>query len=566
MICWRNLIGLVPRTPDGVASPRVAAEAVSVDLSDGTISPWLEPKLVAKLPSDTCVAHLKDCCWRGSPDAQMKFTDARTSDTCYLSTPCDCPMFIEDWCNGEPAVLGFPTPEAPMAINEDTPNDDAFTELRTYYITYGDHCREGAPSPPSVAIKADKDDCVVVGIPPFDPGKYPVSKVYVYRSHSTWDMSVGAGTNAGNDGVMSGFVSPTNSDVDCYLVACLDPDVPFFEDKGDVLTANMGRMLTSHGFTPPVDGLCIAGETDNGRLVGYKDDCVYFSEPNHHWAWPIKHKKKLGCKVRGICLTGNTLFVGTDANPFIIQDDAPCEADASSRRSILEVHHPYPLCSEKSMVCTSSGAIWASTDGLVLMRADGAVTLLSESRYRPQDWGQVDPVGVTGALYRDSYIFSSGIYSAVYDLNIRSHQQEGNQALSTLCIHPKCWINDKAGALYFLDPCGKVYEWNAGRDWMTYNYRSGTISLPGPVTFTSARVDYLNTTKRDKNACPVTIQFFADGEPVCGRTIEHNRPFRVKIPRACEISFEVTGTEPIRQVCLAPGLAELGQDGFQQAV
>lgn len=555
MVCLTDFSGLVPRLDRHRLPPNAAVTARDVDLSRRTIAPWRTPKLVASLGEGIVNGHIRDCCWRGTSDCKTKFTDDVMGRYTYISNPCKCPEEIEDWCDGEPKVLGFPQPSPVVISGNPADGDDAFDELTTYYITYGDDCREGAPSRPSNAIKTDKTTGVSIAIPQPDD-KYCVTKIYIYRSYSTYDVTQGF-QSMNPDDISAGFLGPRNSETRCFLVGCVDVGVDTFFDPADDDDLPLGRMLLSFGYHPPVEGLMICGETDQKRLVGFKDDCVYFSEPNTPWGWPRKHKHKLPCKIRSVCVTGNFVMVMTEANPFVIVDNAECTTEASSQRDVIRSDHSFPLCNDKSVVCNGVGATFASEEGLIYLGPDGSTRIISRQHYGVNEWQAMHPTTMRAARYRDNYVATSAGGTIFFDANMRGLDIDSTQPLSTSCIEPVCWINDKNDALYFIDACGNVYEWNAGDDFLPYEYETAAFQFPGDLTLSAAQVGYSNGSKCIGTGCPSTVTFKAPDTPDCTFTPNSSESFRLNFQSVCELSICVCGTEPIYKLCFGSSLSEL---------
>lgn len=558
MPCISQFTGIVPRLDNGSLPPSAATIAENVDLSNGTIKPWLEPRFVENLGDDIKSFHVRDCCFRGVASACARFVDNVMGTRTYLSDPCDCPMEIADFCTGDAKYLGFPQPAPAFVASDDEP-DDAWTELRSYYITYGDDCREGRPSLPSNLIKANKDSMVVVGLPPLpEDNKYPVTKAYIYCSASTYDITKGYQSMNESD-VAAGFFDPFNSQVECFLVACVDIGTEMIEVGGSLVDGegNTCRTMTSQGFCEPPDGLIIVGETDQKRLVGFKGNCVYFSEANTPWGWPKKHKQTIPCDIRDVCVIGNTVIVLTDANPFLIIDDAECTAEASGARTVSRVATPYPLCSQKSVVCGPNGVTFASNEGLIYLDLSGAARILSRTHYSDTDWLAVDPCSIVAAQYKDSYVFASDTASGVFDLNLRGVQADVAASLSTHCIQPRCFLTDKQGSLYFMDACGNVFQWNDGSDFLPYTYQTPHISMGGPRTIGAFELDYAKFNKKDTVVCPTSVTGFRDGQEQKTRVMKHSRPTRWLMQSACEVGFRLCGTEEVRMLCFGTSLSEL---------
>jgi len=190
----------VPRGSPELLAPNVASCAENVKLWHGRLDPWREPKFVQDLESST--GHWRDCCWRGGSDC-TKFVDGRLGSRTYVSDGCGCPHVIEDWCSDDPVALGFPCPDPVLITSIPNAPDEVCTDLRTYFVTFGDECDEGEPSLPSMSVKARPEDEVCIQLPTPPTDKYwGITKIRVYRTMATWDISTNQtpanGLNNGN--------------------------------------------------------------------------------------------------------------------------------------------------------------------------------------------------------------------------------------------------------------------------------------------------------------------------------------------------------------------------------
>lgn len=562
--CVDQFQGLIPRLDEAALPGNAALIARDVNLSHGRIDSWRTPLVVEDFMQPVHSIHSVDGHWRGFTRECLEFVTARPCKDTYVSQPCEIPLLVKDWCSADPRciALGVPVPDAPEVVSygPEITEPDQFTESRSYAITYCNDCFEGSPSKLTDPIKADKDSSVVLRICPPEDTEYEVTHVNIYVTHDTWDVSQGYNSESQDD-ISSGLHAVDGARVECFLVGSVDMRdgcVEFSDSPGSAAT-RLGRSLTTEGFLPPIRGLIIFGETDRGSLVGGVGNRIYFSERNAHWAWPTRNCHILNCEFRGGCVMGNSVIVLTEANPYIILDDAEGLYDGSAARTITELPVSQPLVSRKSLVCTNTGATYASDTGIVRVTSDGAVDMLSTTHFTPEDWSLLDPASIRAAEYRGSYFFTSTGFSGSFDLNLGGLSAPGPLNLTEVCARPDCWKTNKEGDLFFLQD-DVLYKWNAGPDWMPHDYLSAVTELPRPLSLTAARVEYSNLKKADRLCDPSTIEFLSDGDIRCSRSVEHRCAVRISLDNVCDIQFRVRGTRSIRRVCIATDTITLGDN------
>lgn len=559
--CVDQFQGLVPVLDSHALPVNAALCAKDVDLSHGRIDPWREPLEIHDLGDDVNAAHVVDCCWVGYPNPCTKFYTSDAMKQTYISVPCECPLVHKDWCNptSQPITLGLPVGETPTILsNTPVTEVDEYTESRLYVTTFCGPCGEGAPSLPTAAIKADKDSVVTLEVCPPTDTKYEVTHVNIYATHDTWDVTTGFKTND-SSAVSAGFIAVDGSRVECFLVGSVpvSGSCVQFTDSGDDATQRLGRSLVTEGFNPPPEGLCIVGETDAGSLVGFVGKNLYLSERFAHWAWPSGNRHLLSCEICAVCVMGDTVVVLTDGNPYILTDNAVGGYEQSRARTIVELPISAPAVSEKSVVCTNTGVVYASHRGLMRVTPQGQVDSLSATHFGPDDWQEkVDPYTIRAAEFNGAYFFTSNRFSGIFDLNLRGQSATGLQNLTHLSVFPECWITDKHGDLHFLIG-GKIFLWDAGPQYMTYTYRTAYFPLNGQ-SLTAAQIEYSGISRSERLSNPSSITINSDGRTRCVRHVNHKCPFRISVNNAWDIQVELTGTRSIRRVCVATDTTTLG--------
>ena len=526
--------GILPGIDDTLTD--YAKRAHNVKTCHGRLDPWKTPKKITCLCATS--AHLREGKAYYSKDCDRYFTDVEPCGNTVISGPGMCPAWIDDCCRE--TVLGFPCPDQATVKGYDYPDEEgAFTELRSYVITYGDGCDEGAPSMPSISVKANKDDRITIGLPAPDPKYNGVTEICIYRMASTWDVSEGMWEPQGGS-LTQGLHSVTTEA--CYFLVDKVPiGTHTFVDDGSQESTILCDTLVTECYTPPPEDLCITGMTHLGSLVGFKDDCVYFSERNTHYAWPDKYKINIGCEIVNVCVDGNTVFVGTKGKPAVILDypeaiDAMCREPQFSSK-------PAPLESAKSMVCLNGTAIYATAWGIVALSPDTTVTTLSGEWCR-DNWESIHPCTIRAACYGSDYFFTSINFSGIYG-NLLGAEEN---VISTIDVCPDCWITDKDGKLYYLD-CGDLFQWDAGDKLLRMTYESGT--QVSNRCNTVAKVVHAGKI-RDCSPHDTLFEYIGDDCILYQRHVNHSNCFNICRSRVEEYRVRVSGYRSIKRVELGP--------------
>lgn len=567
MIKIPALRGLVPKT-DGYNAIGQATIARDIDFSDGYAKPWCCPEQIADA-GDNLSAHIKDGRVRFA-DKDVRFFNDELGKLVYSSTPCDCPRVYKDWCSDDdPIALGLPIPFEPtLTSNSNSPVDD-LTELVSVVIRYCNEacpgCPEGPRSEPSAQIKCNKDDILNIELPPLPTDKYEITHVKVFLLKSTWDVSQGM-HDPGTDGfvgnnLFGGFETAVSAQ---YFEAASYPVSASGTTISITCEMPKGRALMCADNFPPPDGMCIAGETTRGSLVGFKDTSLLFSQRNMYHGWPQHGIMTFGDDIDAVCVWGDTVFVLTCCGDLYVVLDDVTGAEVSECRTTRLVRKTRrtagkKMLNHKQVVCDHTGFTWISDEGIMRASLDGNVVNLTWPWFGYSEWLNTLPSKMTLGSYRGSLMFSSPAYSGVLDLNSRGEivSQDFVPNHSTLSICPDCWISDCDGRLYFIS-CGILWEFNAGNKFMEMRYRSAVISAYG--TYSTGLVEFFDTAKSQlvgKNTTFVLNTYFKGQNCIDSvACTQGSCCFRIRRRKAQDVQLGFTGCEPVR--ALAAGASQSG--------
>ncbi len=493
----------------------MATIAQDVELSDGTLVPLGDDTLVATLTKTGTIKTL----YRLTSSVWLHWTEAVSVASIPIAnneykrvmfTGTDQPRMtdvvkaVEGGGTDYPEVsflAGLPAPATILTTDASTtPDDDKLARVYTYtYVSaWGE---EGPPADPTDVIYVTDGDTVnlsnFAGAP---SGAYQVESIRIYR----------ALTGSSGDGT--------------YLFV---DEIPVAQTTyaDSVSDAALAEALKSTLWSAPDTSMQGVTAMANGMLAGYFDNNLCFSEPYQGHAWPEDYRKPLDHTITGLSAAGNMLYVATEGNPYVVVGNSP---DYMSENKLETVQ---TMVSARSFVDIGSGAIYAASDGLILLSEAGAKNI-TENVVDHDWWAALDPTTIHAYFYKDKYVgfYDNGTTQGGFIFDIT------DGTFSMISTYGTAGYSDMAtGKLYIVKEDNKVYQFDAGEPltavWESKHYET-------PITnFSSARVDAA--------AYPVTFKVYADGELKFTKSVADAEPFRLPAgfnARTWVIRVETTST------------------------
>lgn len=420
---------------------------------------------------------------------------------------------------GVPAPVGAPTLNA--AGTGSTP-----TETRAYVYTYvtefGVVAEESAPSPATnVTCNSTGDTVTITNFSSPPAGNYNFRYKRIYRS------LIGANS------------------VGYQLVAEIPIAQASYADTTAV--ADLGQSLTSLFYTPPPNDLKGLVAMPNGILAGFTGNQIWFCEPYLPHAWPSTYVLTTEFPIVGLAVFGNSLFVGTTKNPYLITGYTP-EAMSQEKLPIVQ-----PCVAKKSIVSDQFGVMYASPNGLVAL-GQGLMDVITSGLYTRDEWQAINPSSLIAALYNNMYI---GFYNVSGTRKAIVIQRTDNPPLATLNVASKgVFVEQTTGAFYVISNAdNNIYKLDGNTTNKTYTWKSKKFTLPQQVNFGAMQIH------ADYSGVPtttLTVNIYGDG--VLRHTTSVTSSEVVRLPggfKSIDYEIEVTGTVPVRSVTIASTVAEL---------
>jgi hypothetical protein len=173
----------------------------------------------------------------------------------------------------------------------------------------------------------------------------------------------------------------------------------YVDSKTDTEAAGGVIIPSGDWYPPPVN---MQGLTSIGRfMAGFVGKDLFFCEPNYPHAYPSKYSFPLDFPIVAMGAVGNSLVVGTEQNPYIVQGSNP------GVMTPVRFADSHPCVSSRGLVAFENGIAFPSNDGLYFV-GGGKRGVITKGAYTTKDWAAYHPETFIGA-YHD------GRYFAFYD-------------------------------------------------------------------------------------------------------------------------------------------------------
>lgn len=457
--------GIAPRLGKKLLPDNAATLAVNSRLESGELRPFTQPSSIQA----TLVAGAKSVYPLGAPSFKYLSWDV---DVDVAPSPiADDESRIYYTGDGAPkktylALLGtgalpgmnwlhMGTPGPTTAPTASGTGSGAVTETRTYVYTYltqfGSVVEESAPSPPVLVTLTSNTGAALSALNnPADLAHRNYVGKRIYRS-------VGAGAFG--------------------LVAEISFATTTYTDTATTIPGD--ELLTTDWLPPPSDlrGLVVL---PSGVMAGFRNNEIWFSEPEFPHAWPAKYMQTVNSKVVAIKAFGNSIAVATQAFPEIGTGVHP------ESFTFQTVPQRAPCVAKRSMASDEAGAIYACPDGLMALSYDGnglaTAALLTRAEFR-----LYAPETMVGAFFAQQYF---GFYTANGVTQALVFKRGDTPPLVTLALQASALaleaatnrlvaVDAQTNELVYVDPLDTLP--------MSYRWESKVFELPYPTNMAAVR-------------------------------------------------------------------------------
>ena len=335
-----------------------------------------------------------------------------------------------------------------------------------------------------------------------------------------------------------------------------------YDFTDDFNPSNLSVILASDNYSAPPENLQGLSAINNGSLMGFVGNTLYFSEPRLPHAWPPQYAQSLEYEVVGIAALSGSVLVTTKGYPYLIQT-----SDPASGVSVQRIDALYPCRNSRSMVTMGYGVVWSSNDGLAVYGPATGSGIITQALYNNDTWGvDVDPSTVIAEYYGENYFASHAGGSFVFEQNPRS----GGSFVDTGPTFTASWYDPQTGKLYYVaGTLGDIYEWDdLSQPALTMEWKSKVFKTANMINLGAARViaDYSTVTStwdaetvnwesaltNWNNADEITFKLWVDKQLTFTTTINDLNGFRLPTGyRTDTFEVGVEGNVRVRAIHLA---------------
>lgn len=458
--------------------PGMADMALDVNLQDGLITAWREPRLLYEAVTE--------------PKTIVPFPPGQglVNDECLRTA-----IYLPEWgspvyavkAGGVPAKLmtltpggqlfpvGIAPPTVAIQFTAGTMVPDRDYDQRSYVYTYTDNAgEESPPSPPSKALSVTDGEPVYLTIP-----------------QSTWAINIYRSVTASR---VSGDELKLRYPQTAYkLLTTLPPgDETIYEDL--VKMKDLGALLATAEHSNPPYLRTLTHVKGTGCLCGSYDNQVWFSEAYEPYNWPAEYGISLPEPVVNLGSLDQWVFVTTSSRAYVIDGMPSCKP--RQERQVQDTDQAWPDIGRhhRSSAVTPFGMVYATTEGLALLRQDLTVKILTADWFGQKDWLKIRPETIKLAYWRGRVVIATTEGTWLLEIDNDTFHGYKLGALTELSIRPDDIMVSNNGQLLYLDD-NKVWQFNASQDRMVYYWLSSEFFFDGKTAPTVLKLGMDSNTK-----------------------------------------------------------------------
>ena len=363
--------------------------------------------------------------------------------------------------------------EAGWALALDDPDPSTYSDDRVYVETFVSAWgEEGPPSDASlVTTVSPAQDAVVTSANLSVTGSYQVTKKRMYRSVSS------------NAGSLFLLVEEIDLATATFTDSKLDAELSI-----ELVTDGDGSYGASWS-APPAD---LAGlvELPGGILSGFVGRDVYFSEPYHPHAWPVKYIESVDFDIVSMGVSANSLVVGTRGTPYSINVIDPAST------TVTRIETNQPCVSKRGLMDVGAFVVYPSNNGLVFVKGASA-TLMTEPFYTRKEWTAINPSTMRSGVFNRNFYMWTDTTGLIFDLDEKTIGFVNN-TLTVSGVYSDL-ETDELYAIVGTD----IVKWEGSTTTKTGYWKSFEMTFDKTFTPRLYRVV--------ASAYPVNLEFWAEG-------------------------------------------------------
>lgn len=307
-----------------------------------------------------------------------------------------------------------------------------------------------------------------------------------------------------------------------------------YADTADA--AALQEVVETWDWLPPPEDMVGLKLMANGIGIGFKGNTLYPSEPFVLYAYPVAYRISTEYPIVGLGAFGQSMFVGTKGNPYVIQGTDP----ASLTMTKLEAKQA--CVSKRSIVEMGGGVLYASPDGLCRVDASG-LSILTSGIMSRDDWQAFRPESIH-AYELDTRYFA--FYDNGTEQGCLVFDFAGQVTFTRLNMYATAGFNDRQRDALYLAYGDKIVKFDHGATNMQMTWKSKRFRMPFPLN--------LGAAKLGADSYPVTLNVYVNGSttPKYSLAVGSERDF--KLPggfKSDKWEFEIVGSDKVTYLIVA---------------
>lgn len=427
---------------------------------------------------------------------------------------------LTEFVNGRGLEYTTATPTGLLVIDP-----DRIFDSRYYVMTWvTDWKEESAHSPISALVEPDQNDSVLITRPAVPSGRN-ITHWRLYRSNTGTDITL------------------------FQLMLELPAGTPNYLDSLDsdqlLVTAPPNGWLeppvraTTSGITntnPYLRGLTGG---PNGVMGGFIDNFVAFCDPYHPYAWPVRYQIPVEFPIVGLGVSGQTWFVGTQGNPYLITGTDPGSYSAQ------KLDEAQACVSAKGIVAGRNGVFFPSPDGYCLASSAG-VEVVTQGLFSREDWQALVPSSIFAIIHDNVlYFWHTGNGGGCFGFDMVARKLTRHSIAATTVF------SDVVTDGVFAANGGFVYKLFGGSRAAGV-WKSGTTVSGKPENFS-----WLKITGDQTADVPVTFKWWGDGVLRHTATVTSNASVKLPPGEYLEHIQEITSAARITELVMTSSMEEM---------
>lgn len=520
---------------------KLSQKAINAKLIYGDLRPWKNPLTVQALPKAGTTKTIYRFGEYETSDSNYWFTF--TSDVDLVRAPLDNDTTERTYYTGDgyPKVtnatrsltggtdypiaayrLGVPKPNitgVTLGVTGTASSATAIPSSVAYVLTYvSSQGEESAPSEATSVVDFTYGQTVTLSNLPVGAFASP------YNTWSNVDVATKRiyRSNSGSRGT------------DYQFVAEIPLAQASYSDQA--AAEQLQETVQTWGWEPaPADmvGLKLMA---NGIGMGFKGNTIYPSEPFALYAYPIEYRIATEYPIVGLGAFGQSMFVGTKGNPYVIQGSDP----ASLTMTKLEAKQA--CVSKRSIVEMGGGVIYASPDGLCRVDQSG-LSILTSGLMSRDDWQSFKPESMVGAELDTRYF---AFYDTGTEQGCLVFDFAGPTTFSRLSLYATAAFNDRQRDALYLAVGSNLVKFDYGSTNMTFTWKSKRFRMQQPLN--------LGAAKLGADTYPVTVNIYVGGSSTPKYSLAVSNENVFKLPagfKSDKWEFEIVASDKVTYFVVA---------------